>query len=70
MAMLHIQENEIHKILWDFGIETDHLIPARRPDLVIVSKKKRTLDMDFAVSADNRVTLKGNENRDKYLDLA
>ena len=26
--------------LWDFEIQTDHLIPARRPDLEIVNKKK------------------------------
>ena len=24
-----VQENEAHKNLWDFEIETDHLIPAR-----------------------------------------
>ena len=24
-----IQENESNKILWDFGIQTDHLIPTR-----------------------------------------
>ena len=27
-----VLENETHKILWDFVIETDHLISARRPD--------------------------------------
>ena len=32
-------ENETHKILWDFEIQTDHLISARRPDLMIVQKK-------------------------------
>ena len=35
-----IIENETHKILWDFEIQTDHLISARRPDLVIVNTKK------------------------------
>ena len=29
------------QILWDFHIQMDHLILARRPDLVIVNKKKR-----------------------------
>ena len=28
-----VLENETYKILWDFEIQTDHLIPARRPDL-------------------------------------
>ena len=35
-----VPENEMHKFLWDFEIQTDHLISARRPDLVIVNKKK------------------------------
>ena len=34
------QENETRKILWDFEKQTDYLIAARRPDLVIVNKKK------------------------------
>ena len=28
-------ENETHKLFWDFEIETDHQISARRPDLGI-----------------------------------
>ena len=35
-----VQENESHKLLWDFEIQTDHLISTRRPDLVIVDKLK------------------------------
>ena len=34
-------ENETHKIPWGFEIKTDHLISARRPDLVTVNKKKK-----------------------------
>ena len=30
-------KNEIHKILWDFEIQTDHLISARQTNLVIVN---------------------------------
>ena len=30
----------MHKLLWDFEIQTDHLISARRPDLIIINKKK------------------------------
>ena len=33
-----ILENETNKILWDFEIQTDHLIPARRPAWVKVNK--------------------------------
>ena len=32
--------NARHKLLWDFNIKTDHLIPARRPDLIIIKKKR------------------------------
>ena len=52
----------------------DHLISARRPDLIIINnnnKKKRTCKIvDFAVSADHRIKLKECEKKDKYLDLA
>ena len=36
-----VLENDTYKLLWDFNIQTDHLIPARRPDLIIINKKKR-----------------------------
>ena len=38
-----VLENYTHKLLWDFDIYTDHLIVARRPDLIVISKKKREL---------------------------
>ena len=45
-----VQENETHKIVWDFEIQIDHLIPARRPDIVLVRKKKRFYHLvDFSV---------------------
>ncbi len=36
-----VLENDTHKLLWDFDIQTDHLISARRPDLIIINKKER-----------------------------
>ena len=36
-----VLENDTHKLLWDFDIQTDHLISARRPDLIIIKKKKK-----------------------------
>ena len=33
-------KNERHKILWDFKIQTHHLIRVRRPDPVIINKNK------------------------------
>ena len=34
-----VLENATHKLLWDFNIQMDHLIPARRTDLIILNKK-------------------------------
>ena len=66
-----VLENDTHKLLWDFDIQTDHLISARRPDLIIINKKKRTCKIvDFAVPADHRIKLKECKKKDKYLDLA
>ena len=70
-----VLENDSHKLLWDFNIQTDHLIPARRPDLVIINKKKKKKRkrickiVDFAVPAYHRIHLKESEKKDKYLDL-
>ena len=56
---------------WDFNIQTDQIISARRPDLYKINKKERTCKIvDFAVPADPRIKLKENEKKDKYLDLA
>ena len=64
-------ENATHKLLWDFNIQTDHLIPARRPDLIIIKKnqkkkkrkKKRTCKI-VAVPVDHRIKLKECEKKD------
>ena len=66
-----VPENLKREILWDFEIQTDPLISARRPDLVTVNKNKRTCRIeDSAASADRRLKLKVSKKRDKYLDLA
>ena len=60
-----VLENDSHKLLWDFNIQTDHLIPARRPDLIIINKRKRICKIvDFAVPADHRISLKESEKKD------
>ena len=61
-----ILENDLHKLLWDFNIQTDHLIPARRPDLIIINKKKENLQNCRLC----RINLKESEKKDNYLDLA
>ena len=66
-----VLENDMHKPLWDFEIHTDHLILTRRPDLMIINKKKRICKIvDFSVRVDNRIKVKECEKRDEYLDLA
>ena len=70
-----VLENEMHNLLWDFEIQTDHLISTRRPDQVIVNKKKQKKKtkkkrertcrvLEFAVSADHKV--KSKENRSTW----
>ena len=59
-----VLENDSQKLLWDFNIQTDHLIPARRPDLIIINKKTRICKIvDFAVPADHRINLKESAKR-------
>ena len=59
-----------HKIRGNFEKQTDQLFSVRRPYLVIINKKKRTFRIvDFALTADNRVKLKENEKKVKYLDF-
>ena len=74
-----VLENDMHKLLWDVDIQTDHLISARRLDLIIINNKKRKEKkrkkrickiVDFAVPADHRIKLKECGKKDKYLDLA
>ena len=65
-----VLEYETHKLLWDFEIQTDHLISVRRPDLVIIKKERTCRIVEFAVPADHRVKSKDSEKKDKYLDLA
>ena len=59
-----VLDNDTHKLLWDFDIQTDHLISAERQDQRICKI------VDFAVPADRRIKLKEREKTDKYLDLA
>ena len=37
-----VLENDTQKLLWDFDVQMDHLILARRPDLIIIKKKKKS----------------------------
>ena len=58
-----VLENKTHKLLWDFKVQTDHLISARHSDSQQKKKKKNCRIENFAVPADHRVKLKENEKR-------
>ena len=58
------------KILWDFNIQTDNEIQARRPDIVVVNKKDRKCYIiDVAVPGDVRIAEKETEKIEKYDEL-
>ena len=62
-----VLENEDCKLLWDFTIQCDRMVEARRPDIVFVDKKKREIKiLDVAVPGDGRVKDKELEKIEKY----
>ena len=65
-----VTETEEVKILWDFEIRTDRVIPARRPDIVVLDKEERKLTIiDVAVPSDANIKDKETEKITKYQDL-
>ena len=64
-----VLENETHKVLWDFVIQTGHLILARQRDFERVKKKENQPYSRLTISADQKVKFKG-EKKNIYLDLA
>ena len=57
------------KIIKYFSIQTDHVIEARRPDLVVVDKERSYKITDFAVPGDSRIEEKEKDKTEKYQDL-
>ena len=56
--------------MWDFSIQTDYVIEARRPDLVVFDKKEISCKIiDFAVPGDSRNEEKEKDKIEKYQDL-
>ena len=63
-------ENDTCKVLWDFTIQTDHVIEARRPDLILIKKEESNcIIVDFAIPYDTRTEQKEQEKVEKYQDL-
>ena len=63
-----VLENDTHKLQWDFDIHTDHLISARRPDLIIINKNRECVKLSTLLS--RQIKLKEYVKKDNYLDLA
>ena len=69
---LHKAESVLeNETLWNFEIQTDHLIPTRRPCLVLINKKKRD-NLPSCGPLQRKITGKNTESEkiDKHLDLA
>ena len=65
-----VTEHEKCKILWDVSIQTDHVIEARRPDMIVVDKVNKYCEIvDFAIPYDSKIELKEQEKIEKYQDL-
>ena len=63
-----VTENEKCKILWDVSIQMDHVMGARRPDMIVVDNKYCEI-AHFAIPYDSKIELKEQEKIEKYQDL-
>ena len=60
-------ESEDFKILWDFTVQCDRKIEARRPDIALIDKKEReVVIIDVAIPGDDRVKDNELEKVEKY----
>ena len=65
-----VVENNSVKLLWDFNIFVDHVISARRPDIVVIDKVSSVVTLiDVSIPADKHLTVKEEEKLSKYQDL-
>ena len=56
--------NEGYNILWDFNLQTDHGIEARRPDIVVMNKQEKNCQLiDVAIPEDTSVKEKEDEKK-------
>lgn len=65
-----VVENDRAKILWDFQIQTDRMVMANQPDIVVVDKKQsRAVVVDIAIPSDGNIRKKEHEKLEKYQGL-
>ena len=56
--------------MWDFKIQTDHVIQHKRPDIVVLYKTERKCHLiDIAMPGDKMIELKEEEKIDSYSEL-
>ena len=59
-----VTENENAKLLWDYSIRTDRVIPAHQPDLTLVDKTiKKVSLIDVEVPWNSRAEQKEQEKK-------
>ncbi len=65
-----VLENDEVKLLWDFHVQSDHVIEHCRPDLLLVNKKIReAIIIDIAVPGDTRIVDREQDKILAYQDL-
>ena len=65
-----VVENDSWKTLWDFTIQTDHVIEARRLDMVIIDKTTNECKIiDFACPFDSRIEERQKDKMKGYNDM-
>ncbi|TWW73485.1 hypothetical protein D4764_15G0008790 [Takifugu flavidus] len=65
-----VLENKQAKILWDFQIQTDKMVVANQPDIVVVDKHRKTVVViDVAIPSDSNIRKKEHEKLEKYQGL-
>ena len=62
-----LKPESIHRILYYFEIEMDHLIQARRPNLRVNKKRRICLPVDFVVPAEHRGKTKESEKINSWI---
>ena len=62
-----VVENTDFKVLWDFNVQCDRMVEARRPDIIFVDEQaKEAKIIDVAIPGDTRVKDKEMEKIEKY----
>ena len=61
-----VVESETFKVLWDFTVQCERKIDAKRPDIVFIDKEREVVITDVAIPGDDRVKGKELEKLEKY----